>query len=203
MIDGYRTVAGVSSARIRRKRSRFESIVGPVESMDEVEAGLERLRKVHHGASHVCSAYRLRGKEDPIEGGDDNGEPTGSAGLPMLQQLQRLDLLDTLAVVVRHYGGVNLGVGGLVRAYGDAVSAALEEAQIVDRHIETTIAVSFSPELTSAVMGVIHRHGAKVQSIEYDAQARVLVALPPSRVSGFVDGVREASGSRATTEVAD
>lgn len=201
MIDRYRTIAEPTSARITRKKSRFFASVFPVTTADEIEEELARLRRSHHDAAHVCYAYRLRGENEPVSVFEDAGEPARSAGLPICQQLEKDDLLDVLAVVVRHFGGVKLGIGGLIRAYSDAVRAALDRGSIVERILETEIEVAFSPDLTSAVMGTIHRQGARVVRIEYDAEARAVVALPPSRVDTFRETMRDATGARARMEV--
>ena len=201
MIDRYRTIAVATSARIQRKRSRFIAHVLPAESLEEIEEELERVRRLHHDARHVCHGYRLLAEPEPIVGFDDAGEPAGSAGLSILQQLEQEDLLYVLAIVVRYFGGVKLGIGGLVRAYGDAVREALDRGSIIERALETELAIFFSPDLTSAVMGTIHRHGARVVRIEYDAEARATVAVPPSGVAVFADALREATGARARMEV--
>jgi putative IMPACT (imprinted ancient) family translation regulator len=119
----------------------------------------------------------------------------------MLQQLEREDLFDVLAAVVRHFGGVKLGVGGLVRAYSDAVGAALERASIVVRKVLTPIRVTYPPNATSAVMRTVHRFGANIGQIEYDAQATAIVTVPPSRVGAFREALREATGGTADAEV--
>jgi uncharacterized YigZ family protein len=201
MIDSFQTIAKPASARITRKKSRFLAFLIPVGSLDEVEAELRRLRKTHHDANHVCFAYRLHSEPTPLSAAEDAGEPSGSAGLPILQQLQRAELLDLLAVVIRHFGGVKLGVGGLVRAYSDAVSAALTSARVIERAVTVEIEITFPPELTSPVMSIIHRLGATVARIEYDAQARAALALAPSRAQEFIRALRDATGGRASTEV--
>jgi len=184
-----------------RKRSRFLAFLLPVASIEEITEAIADLRKEHHDAVHVCSAYRLHAAPEPHAGSDDDGEPPGSAGGPMLRQLERGDLLNVLAAVVRYFGGVKLGVGGLVRAYGDAVTAAIEAAAIVPRRLLSHIDVSYPPTLTSAVMRTIHQFGAEIERIEYDALAQAVVAVPPSRLAEFVEAMQEATGDQATVEV--
>lgn len=201
MIDSFKTIRTPASARITRKRSRFLAFLLPVASIEEIMEAINGLRKEHHDAVHVCSAYRLHANPEPQAGSDDDGEPSGSAGGPMLQQLERAELLDVLAAVVRHFGGVKLGVGGLVRAYGDAVMAAIEAAAIVRRRLLSHIDVSYPPTLTSAVMRTIHQFGAEIERIEYDALAQAVVAVPTSRLAEFVGAMQEATGGQATVEV--
>jgi uncharacterized YigZ family protein len=201
MSDAFRTVARQASARITRNRSRFLSFVLPVSTHAEIEAEIASLRRLYHDATHVCHAYRLRGGPPPLQGLEDDGEPSGSAGSPILRRLEEEDLCDVLAAVVRYFGGAKLGIGGLIRAYADATREALDNSRIVVRRIEVEVRISFPPELTSTVMGTIHRHDARIDHIEYDEAARAHVVLTPSRVEGFLDALREATGARASAEV--
>jgi len=200
-MDAYRTIAAAASARLARKRSRFLAFVEPVVSQADVEMHLSAAKRAYHDATHVCSAYRLLADGTTIAFSDDDGEPHGSAGLPMLQQLEKADLLNTLAIVVRYFGGVKLGVGGLIRAYTDAVAAALDTSRIVLRTLEITLLVTFPPAVHGQVMATIHRSGAQVRQIMYDDNARVHVGLPPSGVDGFVATLTESTGGQATVEV--
>jgi uncharacterized YigZ family protein len=201
MTDAFRTVAEPASARITRSKSRFLSFLLPVSSHEGIEAELARLRRIYHDASHVCFAYRLREGLSPREGADDAGEPAGSAGPPILRRIEEADLSNVLAVVVRYFGGTKLGIGGLIRAYSDAVQGTLEAARVVVRPIEVEVRIAFPPEATSGVMSTIHRHGAKIRHIEYDPAGSALVVLPSSQSEAFVHALREATGARATAEV--
>lgn len=196
-MDSYLTLAGSATARLTRERSRFLARVEPT-SAREVHARVAELRREHHDATHVCVAYRVR-IDDKIEArADDAGEPQGSAGLPILQRLEAAGLVDTLGVVVRHFGGVKLGLGGLVRAYGDAIAAAIEHAERVERSVQVTLRVRFPATANPAVLRAIHRHGARLLDIRYDTDVEARVALPPSRAQGFQAMVRDESGARAS-----
>ena len=198
MIDGFRTVAESASARLNRKKSRFLAFLIPVSSIEDIDRVRERLRKAYHDASHLPSAYRLlEGEGGVISRADDAGEPAGSAGVPILRRIEGSELVNVLIVVVRYFGGVKLGIGGLARAYSDAAAGAIAEARIVERRIEAKIAVRFPPELTSAVMGAIHRHGASLEGIEYDGEGRATIVVPPSRAEGLIAALRDATGGRA------
>jgi len=201
MIDAYRTLAAPSKARIARKKSRFLAFLRPVASVDDVAAALAEIRRATHDASHHCSAYRLAASPDPIAAADDDGEPAGSAGPPILRRLEEAELLDVLAVVVRYFGGTKLGVGGLIRAYGDATEAALASARVAERRLTVELLIRFPADVNSGVMATIHRHGAQVREIRYDALAEVRIAVPPSVASAFQAALRDATGDRATTEV--
>jgi putative IMPACT (imprinted ancient) family translation regulator len=196
-MDAYLTLAEPASARLTRDRSRFLALVEPA-TCDRVEARIAALVRQHHDVTHVCFAYRCRQASEIVSRADDAGEPRGSAGLPILQQLEAAGLVDVLAVVVRHFGGVKLGLGGLVRAYGDVTAAALAEAKLVEQRIETMLRVRFPHAAGSAAMRAAHRHGARVLDIRYDTEGEMVVALAPSRAQAFAAEIREATGTRGT-----
>lgn len=198
-MDAYRTLASPASARLTQQRSRFLALVEPA-TRDEVTSRLEALRREHHEATHVCTAFRCRIGAEIEAIADDAGEPHGSAGAPILQALEGAELVDVLAVVVRHFGGVKLGLGGLSRAYADVTAAALARALTVERVIEVTFRISFPPEAHAAVMRLIHHHAARVLDIRYDTRGTVVAALPPSRADRFQSAVREETAARATVE---
>ncbi len=201
MIDAYRTLAEPASARIRRKKSRFRAFLHPVGSPDDIDARIAEIRKAHHDAAHHCSAYRLVGADGPIAASDDAGEPTGSAGPPILRRLEEAELLNVLGIVVRYFGGTKLGVGGLIRAYGDATEAALESARIVVHRVAVDLLIRFPPDVNSGVMATIHRCAAEIREVRFDDSAEVRVTLPPSGVPTLRAAIRDATGDRATTEV--
>lgn len=195
-MDRYLTVAGPASARLTRDRSRFLARVEPV-TADNVSVRVAALQREHHDASHVCFAYRVRAEDRIVAHTDDAGEPRGSAGLPILQQLEAARLIDVLAVTVRHFGGVKLGIGGLVRAYGDVTAAALAAAEVVERLVETVLRVRFPQATNAAAMRAVHRYGARVVDIRYDTEAEMVVALAPSQAAAFAGALREETGARA------
>ena len=203
MADTYRTIQAEATGKLTRNKSRFLAFVVPVADEESVRSTLDSIRRRYHDASHHCFAFRLLPRNDPhgCEGQDDDREPAGSAGLPILQQLQKADLQNVLAVVVRYFGGVKLGIGGLVRAYGDATGAALESATVVvvTRHVE--IDVHFPPQATSGMMSLIHRSQAKILGTSYDKMSVVTVSLPPSRVEEFTGGLSDMSSGQARWEV--
>ena len=197
MRDSFRTIKGPASARITRRKSRFLAFAEPVGSAENVIAALGDLRKSYHDATHVCSAHRLFADEAPLSGSDDDGEPSGSAGLPILRQIEKANLENVLVAVVRYFGGTKLGVGGLVRAYSDAAAEALDRAGLVLEELESTLTIEFPPEVTSGVMGTIHRHQAAVRHIEYDAVGLAEVGIPPSRAETFASAIQDATAARA------
>lgn len=128
----YRTCRGPVRAETRVRGSRFLATLEPCRSRQQADRLLEDHRRTHHDATHVCWAWRLRSEPEPGEASSDAGEPSGTAGVPMLGALQSEDLWDVIGVVVRWFGGTKLGRGGLVRAYRDALVSAVRRAEIVE-----------------------------------------------------------------------
>jgi uncharacterized YigZ family protein len=201
MIDSYLTIKDSIVHKITRKKSRFIGLLSPAFSQEDVQRQLDAIRKSYHDATHHCSAFRLLIDDVIVEASSDDGEPSGSAGLPMLHQLEGKDICNILAVVVRYYGGTNLGVGGLVRAYSDAVSEALDEMSIVTQTITSRITIRFPVEVNSIVMSTAHRFSAHIKSLLYEEPVRLEVTLPPSQVAQFRAALTEATGARTELEV--
>ena len=202
MIDSYLTLKDSTLHKITRKKSRFVALLTPALSHEDVDRQMEQVRKSYHDATHHCSAFRLLLDDVLVETSSDDGEPSGSAGLPMLQQLAGKQLCNVLAIVVRYYGGTNLGVGGLVRAYSDAVSEALDLATVVTRTLMAQITIRFPVEVNSFVMSTIHRFSAHIENLIYEDPVRVNITLPPSKVEAFRAALIEATGARIKLEVA-
>jgi len=201
MIDSYRTLAGPAEGRITRKRSRFLAFLRPIDSASEVDEAIAEIRRAYRGAAHHCSAFRLGAMPELISRSDDAGEPAGSAGRPILQRLEQAELFDVLAVVVRYFGGTKLGIGGLIRAYGDATQEALTAARIIVRRVAVDVLIRFPADVNSGVMATIHRCGADVRTVRFDDQGEMCVALPPTGIDSFCKAIRQATGGRASTEV--
>lgn len=202
MKDAFRTLAEPASAKLTRQRSRFLAFVEPVADVEAVRTRLLEIRREFRDASHCTSAYRLSSDPAPLEGSDDDGEPAGSAGIPILLQLSGAELENTMAVVVRYFGGVKLGVGGLARAYADATALALGAAHIVDHLVTVRLALRFPLAVNATVLSAIHRYEAKVLEIRYDTEGHATIGLAPSRVAAFRRSVVEGTGARARVEVA-
>lgn len=177
--DRYRVIARDAAVETEERRSRFLATVRRVGDEAAARAVVEECRRTHHDAGHHCSAFVL-GPTAEVARSSDDGEPAGTAGVPMLEVLKGHDLSDVVAVVTRWFGGVKLGAGGLVRAYGDAVSTALARAGTRER-----------VRMALAELDVDH---ADIGRLETDLRARV------DRLGGHVTGVRW--GSHAVVELA-
>jgi uncharacterized YigZ family protein len=206
VVSTYLTVARDGEAEIEVKRSRFLCTVRRVEAESDARALVERLRKEHWDARHHCSAFVLgppRGPDGsgPVERSHDDGEPAGTAGAPMLEVLRGhagSGVSDVVAVVTRWFGGTKLGAGGLVRAYGDAVRAGLDEAGTLRRQLlrEHTLATTY--DAAGRLETDLRSAGVAVLETTYAAEVVLRVAAPPSDEPRLAARVAEltAGGSR-------
>jgi len=201
MIDSYLTIKDSTLFKITRKKSRFIALLSPASSHEDVQQQMDAIRKSYHDATHHCSAFRLLIDDVIVESSSDDGEPSGSAGIPMLHQLAGKELCNILAVVVRYYGGTKLGVGGLVRAYSDAISEALDQTKIVTQMMMAHITIRFPVEVNSSVMSTVHRFSAHIENLIYEEPVRIEVTLPPSQIEAFRAVLTEATGARTKLEV--
>jgi uncharacterized YigZ family protein len=134
MLSHYYTVKGYGEHEISIQKSRFICYINRAATEEEAQAFIQQIKKKHWDASHNCSAY-LIGEQDLIQKANDDGEPSGTAGVPILEVLKKRKLKDTIAVVTRYFGGIKLGAGGLIRAYGSSTSEALNAIGIVERKL--------------------------------------------------------------------
>lgn len=180
--DKYLTLEELSEGLYKDKGSRFYSFVFPVASVDDAKKKLDEYRKKYHDARHVCYAYVVgKTDEDCVTRSSDDGEPSGTAGKPMLTQLVSNGLHDVMAVVVRYFGGVLLGTGGLVVAYRSAMEDALQNARIVEKTVEDEITVKFEYEKMNSIMKVVKDNSLKIVSQQFDLKCSVTVLVPKSK----------------------
>ncbi|HQW69201.1 MAG TPA: YigZ family protein, partial [Flavobacterium sp.] len=155
MNDTYKTIEKPSEEILfKEKNSKFYGYAFPVTSEEEIKNHLDSLRKQHHGAVHFCYAFQL-GTDKIQYRANDDGEPSNSAGMPIYGQIQSFGITNVLVVVVRFFGGVKLGVGGLISAYRTAAQMALEESQIIEKTIDVSFEISFDYKNMNKVMRVI------------------------------------------------
>jgi len=175
--DTYKTITKASKEVLfKDKNSKFFGYAFPVLSEDDVKSKLELLKKQHHTARHWCYAYQI-GTEDLSYRANDDGEPNNSAGMPIYGQIQSFDVTNVLVVVVRYFGGVKLGVGGLINAYKTAAQLALESSKIVTKTINKTYLIKFDYKNMNKVMRIIKEKQLKIvdQNLELDCQIQISV----------------------------
>jgi uncharacterized YigZ family protein len=189
-----RTVTGPVTAAIEpRKGSRFEAHLAPAGSAEEARAVVDEVRARHADATHHCSAWRLADGAHRI---DDDGEPGGTAGAPILRHLDGAGLSDVVAVVTRWYGGTKLGTGGLVRAYGDATAAAIEAAEVVARPVMAIFELVHDYDLSGPVASVVAAHDATVVDVAYAENVTVHLGVPLDGATAFAADLAEATSGR-------
>jgi uncharacterized YigZ family protein len=174
MKDEYRTLQGLSQGLYKEKGSRFIGIALPVQSIDEVRLQLDKLRKEYHDARHHCYAYRIG--EEPYESRfQDDGEPSGTAGKPIFGQIQSFDLTNVLIVVIRYFGGIKLGTGGLIQAYRAAAKDAVENGTVITKIWTAHLEIRFDYMQMNDVMRVIKDENLKI--IRQDASVQCCILL--------------------------
>ena len=156
--DAYKSISARSEGLFKDNGSRFIALAYRVETVSEIKEIVDGLKKEYHDARHHCYAYRL-GHEGKIFRANDDGEPSGSAGRPILGQIDSVGLSDILVVVVRYFGGIKLGIPGLIRAYKTSTSDALEKAEIIDKIAGTNYSLEFGYMDMNAVMKVLKDMG--------------------------------------------
>ena len=186
VLGSYRAPAGESWGEIREKGSRFLAWIGPVAGEDAAKASLDVVARRYPDATHHCWAWRLG--SPPRERSSDAGEPSGTAGVPILQVLRGADLSDVLAVVVRWFGGTKLGKGGLARAYAAAAREALAGLPVAQRVSTVRIALQIPYERVGAVKRLIHPPEVELESEEYAEAVQLVLAVHEDRR----DALREA-----------
>ena len=176
-VTTYRTLELPIQAEFKDKGSRFLVFAYPVQTAEQVRKHVDDLRQEHHKARHWCYAYRLGVDGNQFRANDD-GEPSGSAGRPILGQIDSFELTDVLVVVVRYFGGTLLGVPGLIHAYKTSTQMALENAQITERNIEKTVRIRCEYPYLNEAIRIAKNH--QVEIIEQDLQldCRLTVRIP-------------------------
>ena len=202
MTDSYRTLGQHLEHEPEKTRgSRHIANLFAVRDQQDIEAALASVRRRMPDANHHAFAWRLGRGPNEFRYSDD-GEPSGSAGRPMLQQLDGHELTDVLAVVSRYFGGTKLGTGGLVRAYGGAVREALARAEIVEVIPHATLQIVHGYEDSSAVAAALHQFAVEPKHSEFAASVTVTVAVAQTDAERLVVAIREATAARAKVTVA-
>ncbi len=195
-----RTLAASRRAPTRVKASRFIATAVPIHREEGVRAVLDRVRAEFPDATRHCWASRLAARGDPIERSGDDGEPTGTAGAPILQAIRRAGLINVMLVVTRYFGGVKLGKGGLARAYRDAARSVLDEAPVVMPELLLDLEITVRIESDGEVRHLVARHRGRVDGARYDREGRAIlvVILPEPALEGLreeLDSLTRGAGS--------
>ncbi|MBR0275788.1 MAG: YigZ family protein [Prevotella sp.] len=176
MDDEFRTISTSSEGFYSEKRSKFLAFAHHVETVDEVKELLLQYRKKYYDARHVCYAYMLGAGREDFRANDD-GEPSSTAGKPILGQINSHELTDILIVVVRYYGGVNLGTSGLIVAYREAAADAIAHATIETRQVEEVITYNFSYLMMNDVMRIVKEMQPRVLEQTFDNSCQIKLSI--------------------------
>lgn len=196
MRSNYLTVKGFGEQEIIISKSRFIAYVERAETEAEALAFIDKIKKMHPQATHNCSAY-LIGEHDNIQKANDDGEPSGTAGFPMLEVLKKQGLKDTVVVVTRYFGGIKLGGGGLIRAYGSATSEGIQAAQVVWRKLHRHIRVTIDYTLLGKIENEIRQSSYTLLHIEYGENVEVVTAVLEEEKDNFVNWMTDLTSGKA------
>ena len=200
-MPGYTVLAAAIESASEEKNSDFLCFLHPVTSREEAMGFIERYRELHPSANHICWAYIIGNTRQPLtQAFSDDGEPSGTAGKPMLHVLTEREVGDSLAVVVRYFGGVKLGAGGLVRAYSGAVSSAVNLAELkqINPSVVLKIAVDFARE--AKIRHIAAQFDGKILAVDYGAQVQLEISLAQALLEDFrLQVINETSGQAQIT----
>lgn len=199
MRKDYLTVKGLGETEIIIQKSRFLTYVNRAENEQQAQDFIEEIKLKHKSANHNCSAY-LIGEHDSIQKANDDGEPSGTAGFPMLEVLKKQGLKDTVVVVTRYFGGIKLGGGGLIRAYGKATTEGLKSAQIVERRLHFLMKVSVDYTWLGKVENEIRSSNYPLQHIDYADSVELFLYVPVLKEETFVEWITELTNGQANIE---
>lgn len=179
MNDSYKTIQGTGEGYYTEKRSKFLAFAHHVESAEEVKEIVDSYRKKYYDARHCCYAYMLGADRSAYRANDD-GEPSSTAGKPILGQINSKELTNILICVIRYYGGVNLGTGGLIVAYRTAAADAISHCEIVERLVEEEVTFSFSYPIMNGVMRVVKDMDARIVAQKFELSCEVVLSIRKS-----------------------
>lgn len=188
------TLARPVEAQLEIRKSRFIGLVMPVEDRDAAMRQLQALREQHRGAAHVCWALLAGGQS----GMSDDGEPSGTAGRPILEVLRHHELDGVLAAVVRYYGGIKLGAGGLVRAYTDAIALALKDAERIERVARSDLAIEVDYAEEAKVRRWLEQQQYVLVQSTHGVAVTLVICLPSNDIAAARDALRELTHGRCT-----
>ncbi|MEJ8778794.1 YigZ family protein [Pseudogracilibacillus sp. ICA-222130] len=195
MLSKYYTIKCDGFHEITIQKSRFIGYVTRVHDEEEAQQFIQRIKKKHHDATHNCSAYII-GDNDEIQKANDDGEPSGTAGIPMLEVLKKLQLKNTAVVVTRYFGGIKLGAGGLIRAYSSTTSETIKNVGIVERQLMQGMLVSFAYPLLGKIENELRNSEYIIDHIEYIEHINMNVFVHINQIQQFKDFIVNLSNNQ-------
>lgn len=202
MLSSYFTVKKEGSTEIIIQKSRFIGYVKRVETEEEAQSFIQDIKKKHHDATHNCSAYII-GEHDQIQKANDDGEPSGTAGVPMLEVLKKRQLKDTAVVVTRYFGGIKLGAGGLIRAYGNTTSEAIRATGVVKRQLMQGYSITVNYSLLGKLENILRNSDHILKTINYLDTVEFIVYVKNGEETNFQEWMIDISNDQAKIKEKD
>ncbi|CEG22212.1 IMPACT family member YigZ [Planococcus massiliensis] len=190
MRENYKTIGNGKESEITIQKSRFIAHAKRAETEKEALEFIDSIKAQHKSANHNCSAYMI-GEHDSIQKANDDGEPSGTAGVPMLEVLKKQGLKDTVVVVTRYFGGIKLGGGGLIRAYGKATTEAIAAAGVVERRLHCLMNVQVDYTWLGKIENEIRQSDFPLKEILYTEGVELLINVPVEQEQQFSDWINE------------
>lgn len=197
MRENYMTIAKVGSKELIISKSKFIAHCNRAETEEEAINFIQMIKKEHHNATHNCSAY-LIGAHDQIQKANDDGEPSGTAGVPILEVLKKRGLKDVVVVVTRYFGGIKLGAGGLVRAYGNATTQGIEAAGIVERRLYKQMKVSVDYTLLGKLENEVRNSQYLLVNISYTENVEFFIDVENNEENTFHEWMTNLTSGKST-----
>ncbi|MEW6979082.1 YigZ family protein [Bacillus pumilus] len=199
MLNRFLTVKSRGEHEIVIEKSRFICHIQRAVSEEEAQAFIQSIKKQHWNATHNCSAY-LIGEHDMIQKANDDGEPSGTAGVPMLEVLKKRKLKDTVVVVTRYFGGIKLGAGGLIRAYGKSVSEAINHVGIVERCLMRTMHTTIDYTWLGKVENELRASSFQLKEIHYAEDVIFETYVEETQTEQFIEWMTELTNGKSVTK---
>lgn len=197
MKETYYTISQDGQNQIEIKKSKFICHLFRIDNEEQAREYINQIKKEHYKANHNCSAYLL-GENFEIQRDSDDGEPSGTAGVPILEVLKKNELQNTLAIVTRYFGGIKLGAGGLIRAYSTSVSEALDKIGIVEGKLQQILAITISYPQLGKLQNYLENEQITIQEINYLENITVKVAIDIKEIEIFIASIIDLFNSQVT-----
>jgi len=197
MNDLYTTIAAPTTGEFKDRGSKFHAYTYAVYSTDDIKNCLEEVRQIHPKARHHCFSWRL-GTDGMQYRANDDGEPSGTAGRPMLGQIDSFGLTNVLVIVVRYFGGTKLGVPGLINAYKRATIDALEQAEIIEKTVDNIYQLTFGYEIMSDVMNFVKKAQLNIIRQEFEVAGLIEFALRQSETEAILEQIKKIDKLKCT-----
>lgn len=202
MLPHYFTIKEKGEHEIIIQKSRFITYINRAETEDSAQEFIQEIKKKHWDATHNCSAY-LIGEQNNIQKANDDGEPSGTAGIPMLEVLKKRDLKDTVVVVTRYFGGIKLGAGGLIRAYGSSVSEGINAIGVVERKLMVVMHVKADYPLLGKLENELRSSVYQIKDIHYTDKVEIETYVEEAQIGNFSAWMTDLTNGQAEIEAGE